>query len=42
MYRAENWIWDYDVLKDRILTRLDVLYGFKVLRPSLGVVVHDD
>lgn len=33
---------DYDVVKDRILTRLDVLYGFKVLRPSLGVVVHDD
>jgi hypothetical protein len=33
---------DYDVVKDRILTRLDVLYGFKVLRPQLGVVMHDD
>ena len=33
---------DYDISKDRILTRLDVLYGFKVLRPQLGVVVHDD
>ena len=33
---------DYDITKDRILTRLDVLYGFKVLRPQLGVVMHDD
>jgi hypothetical protein len=33
---------DYDVVKDRILTRIDVLYGFKVLRPQLGVVLHDD
>ena len=27
---------DYDVVKDRIYTRLDVLYGFKVLRPNLA------
>lgn len=27
---------DYDVVKDRILTRIDVLYGFKVLRPQLA------
>jgi hypothetical protein len=27
---------DYDVVKDRVLTRLDVLYGFKVLRPDLA------
>ena len=33
---------DYDVVKDRIYTRIDVLYGFKVLRPQLGVVLHDD
>lgn len=30
---------DYDVVKDRVLTRLDVLYGFKVLRPDLAVKV---
>lgn len=28
---------DYDVTNDRMLTRLDVLYGFKVLRPQLAV-----
>lgn len=28
---------DYDVIKDRVLTRIDILYGFKVLRPDLGV-----
>lgn len=33
---------DYDIVKDRILTRIDVLYGSKVLRPELGVVMHDD
>lgn len=33
---------DFDIVKDRILTRIDVLYGFKVLRPSLGCVVHHD
>lgn len=33
---------DYDVSKDRILTRLDILYGFKVLRPGHGCVVWDD
>lgn len=27
---------DYDVVKDRIYTRLDVLYGYKVLRPQLA------
>ena len=27
---------DYDVVKDRVYTRLDVLYGFKVLRPELA------
>ena len=30
---------DYDVVKDRILTRLDVLYGYKVLRPQLACKV---
>ena len=33
---------DYDIIKDRILTRIDILYGFKVLRPSHGCVIHDD
>ena len=33
---------DYDVIKDRILTRIDILYGFKVLRPGHGCVIHDD
>ncbi len=28
---------DYDIVNDRIFTRLDVLYGFKILRPDLGV-----
>jgi hypothetical protein len=27
---------DYDIVKDRVYTRLDVLYGFKVLRPQLA------
>ena len=27
---------DYDVVKDRVFTRLDMLYGFKVLRPDLA------
>lgn len=27
---------DYDIVKDREYTRLDVLYGFKVLRPQLA------
>lgn len=27
---------DYDIVKDRIYTRLDVLYGYKVLRPQLA------
>lgn len=27
---------DYDVIKDRILTRIDVLYGYQVLRPQLA------
>ena len=27
---------DYDIVKDRFLTRLDVLYGYKVLRPQLA------
>lgn len=30
---------DYDVVKDRIYTRLDVLYGYKLLRPQLAVKV---
>ena len=30
---------DYDVVKDRILTRCDVLYGYKMLRPQLAVKV---
>jgi hypothetical protein len=33
---------DYDIVKDRVYTRADVLYGFKVLRPEHGVVVYDD
>lgn len=28
---------DYDIVKDRVYTRLDVLYGFKILRPELAV-----
>jgi hypothetical protein len=28
---------DYDVVKDRILTRCDVLYGYRMLRPQLAV-----
>lgn len=32
---------DYDIVKDRFLTRLDVLYGYKVLRPQLACrVLH--
>jgi hypothetical protein len=27
----------YDGVKDRLYTRLDVLYGYKVLRPDLAV-----
>ena len=27
---------DYDIVKDRVLTRMDVLYGYKVLRPQLA------
>lgn len=30
---------DYDIVKDRIYTRMDVLYGFKVLRPGLACKV---
>lgn len=30
---------DYDVVKDRILTRCDVLYGYKMLRPQLAVKI---
>ena len=30
---------DYDIVKDRFLTRLDVLYGYKVLRPQLATKV---
>ena len=30
---------DYDVVNDRVLTRLDCLYGFKVLRPDLAVKI---
>jgi hypothetical protein len=30
---------DYDVVKDRVYTRLDVLYGYKVLRPQLAAKV---
>ena len=29
----------YDVVKDRLYTRLDILYGFKVIRPELGVKI---
>lgn len=31
---------DYDVVKDRLYTRCDVLYGYKVLRPELAVKIH--
>ena len=27
---------DYDIVNDRVYTRMDVLYGFKVLRPQLA------
>lgn len=30
---------DYDIVKDRVYTRLDVLYGYKVLRPQLACKV---
>jgi len=30
----------YDVVKDRLYTRLDVLYGYKVLRPGLACKVQ--
>lgn len=30
---------DYDVVKDRIYTRLDVLYGYRMLRPQLACKV---
>lgn len=30
---------DYDIVKDRYLARLDVLYGYKVLRPQLATKV---
>jgi len=30
---------DYSVVKDQYLTRLDVLYGYKVLRPDLAVKI---
>lgn len=31
----------YDPVKDRLYTRLDILYGFKVLRPQLGCrIIH--
>jgi len=30
---------DYDIVKDRILTRVDVLYGYKMLRPQLAVKI---
>jgi hypothetical protein len=31
---------EYDVVKDRMYTRLDVLYGYKVLRPGLACKVR--
>lgn len=31
---------DYDIVKDRFLCRLDVLYGYKVLRPNLACRVR--
>jgi len=27
---------DYDIVTDRVYCRLDVLYGYQVLRPQLG------
>jgi len=30
---------DYSIVKDQYLTRLDVLYGYKVLRPDLAVKI---
>jgi len=30
---------DYDVVKDRMYTRIDTLYGYKVLRPQLACVI---
>lgn len=33
---------DYNVTTDKLITRLDILYGFQVLRPQLGVVLVDD
>ena len=31
-----------DVINDRVITRLDVLYGFKTLRPELAVRLHNN
>lgn len=33
---------DYTVKDDKLWTRIDILYGTKVLRPQLGVVVDND
>ena len=31
-----------DVINDRVITRLDVLYGFKTIRPELAVRLHNN
>jgi hypothetical protein len=33
---------DYDILTDTFIGRLDVLYGFKAIRPELAVRLHAD
>lgn len=33
---------DYDITNDKIPTRIDVMYGFKCIRPELACVIHAD
>jgi hypothetical protein len=33
---------DYDIVNDKMLCRVDVLYGFKALRPELAARIHAD
>lgn len=33
---------DYDITNDRILARLDILYGYKTIRPQMACRIHAD
>lgn len=39
---SARMIQDYNVLTDVFVTRIDVLYGFKTIRPQLAVRLHAD